>query len=313
MAALMQTRRLGATGPELSLVGLGCNNFGSRMDEAQARRVVRAAVDAGITHFDTAESYGGGQSEVFLGKGLGSNRDRVIVSTKFAPRPAGEVYEPGALSRRIFEGCELSLRRLGTDRIDLYYQHRPDPRAPEEEALEALGKLVAAGKVVKVACSNFSAAQIDEAARISTSRSLPAFVASQIHWNLLFRSEEAEHIPAVRRHGMGIVPYFPLESGLLTGKYQVGAYPEGSRLVTSPRFGELASEQTFAYIERLAQFAEQHDHTLLELAFGWLLAQEGVASVIAGAMTPEQVGENARAGQVWRLTAADLEELPQPV
>jgi aryl-alcohol dehydrogenase-like predicted oxidoreductase len=307
----MDVRKLGFSGLQLSPVGIGCNNFGSRIDESRAADVVRAALDMGINHFDTAESYGGGESEAFLGKALGASRDRAVIATKFAPRPLEESYRPGVLRRRILEGCDGSLRRLGTDHIDLYYQHRPDPAAPVEEALEALGEIVAAGKVVQVACSNFSAEQVDEAARISDAAGLPAFVASQIHWNLLFRKEEEAHIPAVRRHGMGIIPYFPLESGLLTGKYQPGANPEGSRLMQAPRFGELATEENFAYIERLRRFAEERGHSLLDLAFGWLLAQDGVTSVIAGATTPEQVAQNARAGLSWRLSAADLADLPK--
>ena len=307
----MEIRRLGAEGPELSVVGLGCNNFGSRIDETQTERVVSAALDAGITHFDTAESYGDGRSEVFLGRALGARRDAVVIATKFAPRPPEETYRPGLLRRRILDGCEMSLKRLGTDRIDLYYQHRPDPAAPEEEALAALGELVAAGKVVHVACSNFSARQIDEAAAVSAAAGIPAYVACQSHWNLLFREVEEELVPALRRHQMGIVPYFPLESGLLTGKYRPEQYPEGSRLATSPRFGALASERNFAYIESLRGFAEERGHSLLELAFGWLAAQDGVASVIAGATTPEQIAQNVAAGQAWRPSAADLGDLPQ--
>jgi aryl-alcohol dehydrogenase-like predicted oxidoreductase len=306
----MDVRKLGVSKLRVSVVGIGCNNFGSRMDERQVAEVVSAALDAGITHFDTAESYGAGESELLLGKALGSRRDQAVIATKFAPRPAGEPYRPGALRQRILEGCDGSLSRLGTDRIDLYYQHRPDPVGPVEEVLEALGELATAGKVVHAACSNFSATQIDEAARISATTGYPAFVASQIHWNLLFREEEEAHIPAVRRQGMGIVPYFPLESGLLTGKYRPGDYPEGSRLTKAPRFAELATEDNFAYIVRLRDFAEQHGHTLLELAFGWLLAQEGVGSVIAGATTPEQVVQNAQTGQAWTLSAAERASLP---
>ncbi len=306
----MDTRNVGLSGLQVSVVGVGCNNFGSRMDERQTVEVVDAALAAGITHFDTAESYGDGRSEVLLGKALGPRRDQAVIATKFAPRPPEESYRPGVLRRRILEGCDASLKRLGTDHIDLYYQHRPDPAAPIDEALEALGQLVAADKVVHVACSNFSAGQIDEAARIWSAAEVPAFCASQIHWNLLFREEEEDHIPAARRHGMGIVPYFPLESGLLTGKYRPGDYPQGSRLTKAPRFGALATEENFAYIERLRIFAEERGHSLLDLAFGWLLAQDGVASVIAGATTPEQVVQNARAGQSWRLTAADLAGLP---
>jgi aryl-alcohol dehydrogenase-like predicted oxidoreductase len=307
----MQQRRLGLAGPELSVIGLGCNNFGSRIDQRRAADVVSAALDAGITHFDTAESYGDGQSEVFLGRALGPKRDQVVVATKFASRPSGERYRPGLLRRRILDGCDGSLRRLGTDRIDLYYQHHPDPEAPIEESLAALAELVAAGKVVHAACSNLSAEQLDEAAVVSAARDLPGFVATQIHWNLLFRDEEATHVPAARRHGLGIVPYFPLESGLLTGKYRPGEYPEGSRLAKYSRFGGLATEESFAYIEWLTRFAEDHEHSLLELAFGWLLAQEGVASVIAGATTREQVVQNVGAGQAWQLTPAEMAEMPE--
>jgi aryl-alcohol dehydrogenase-like predicted oxidoreductase len=307
----MQIKRLGSNGPEVSVVGLGCNNFGSRMDERRAADVVAAALAAGVTHFDTAESYGGGESEVYLGKALGSRRDEVVIASKFADRPAGEPYRPGALRRRILEGCESSLQRLGTDRIDLYYQHHPDPDAPLEESLEALSELIATGKVVHAACSNFSAGEIEEAARVAAAQDVPAFVASQTHWNLLFREQEKEHIPAARKHGMGIVPYLPLESGLLTGKYRPGHYPEGSRLTKGHRFGRFATAENFVYIDRLRRFAEERGHTLVELAFGWLLAQEGVASVIPGASTPEEVVQNVRAGEGWRLSAADLEALPR--
>ena len=306
----MGARKLGSSELQVSVVGVGCNNFGSRMDERGVVEVVRAALDAGITHFDTAESYGAGESELLLGKALGSRRDEAVIATKFAPRPPEEPYRPGALRRRILDGCDASLKRLGTSHIDLYYQHRPDPLAPVDEVLEALGELVAAGKVIHVGCSNFSAAQIDEAAGVAAVAGLPAFEVSQIHWNLLFREEEEAHIPAARRQGMGIVPYFPLESGLLTGKYRPGDYPEGSRLAKAPRFAELATEENFVHIERLRTFAEERGHSLLDLAFGWLLAQDGVGSVIAGATTPGQVTQNARAGEAWRLSEADLAALP---
>ncbi len=307
----METRRMGGTGPYVSLVGLGCNNFGMKLDERQTADVVHAALEAGISHFDTAESYGGGRSEVFLGRALGERRGDVIVATKFAPRPSEEPYRPGALRRRILEGCEISLERLGTDHIDIYYQHRPDPEAPVLEALEALSDLVAAGKVVHGACSNFSAKQIDEAERVATERGTAKFVAGQIHWNLLAREAEEEIVPALRRQGMGIVPYFPLESGLLTGKYGPGLeYPEGSRLAAMPRFATRATAETFAYLEQLTAFAEARGHSLLELAFGWLAAQDGVASIIAGATTPEQVTANVGAGGAWRLSAEDIRDLP---
>lgn len=308
----MESRRLGVAGPEVSLVGLGCNNFGLRLDERQTRNVVHAALDVGITHFDTAEVYGGGQSETFLGKALGDRRGNVVIATKFAPRPADEPYRAGLLRSRILEGCEISLRRLGTDHIDLYYQHRPDPQAPVEEALEAFNELVAVGKVGHVACSNFGAEQIDEASRISAERGMVAFVAGQIHWNLLAREVEKDIVPAIRRHGMGIVPYFPLESGILTGKYRQGEpFPAGSRLAATPRFATRATQETFSYLSELRAFAEKRGHSLLELAIGWLAAQSGVASVIAGATTPQQVAANVSAGAAWRLSAEDLTDLPR--
>lgn len=308
----METRRLGSAGPEVSVVGLGGNNFGMKLDERETRDVVHAALDAGISHFDTAETYGGGHSEAFLGKALGNRRRDVVIATKFAPRQDSDPYQPGSLRRRIFEGCETSLRRLGTDHIDLYYQHRPDPEAPVEEALQALSELVAMGKVIHVGCSNFSAEQIDEASRVSAERGAANFVASQIHWNLLAREVEGEIVPAIRRHKMGIVPYFPLASGLLTGKYRQGQeYPENSRLATLPRFAALASTANFAYIEKLTEFAEKRGHSLLELALGWLAAQDGVASIIAGATTPEQVAANVKAGVSWRLSEEELRDIPQ--
>lgn len=308
----VETRRLGAAGPDVSLVGLGCNNFGMKLDEQQSAAVVHAALDVGITHFDTAERYGGGRSEVFLGKALGKKRGDVVIATKVAPRPSDEPYRPGVLRGRVLEACEIALQRLDTDYIDILYQHYPDPEAPVEEALEALSGLIAAGKVIHAACSNFSAEQIDEAARVSAERGTAEFIACQIHWNLLTRGGEEELVPALRRQAMGIVPYFPLESGLLTGKYRRDAdFPEGSRLAAMPRFATRATGETYAYLEELSQFAQARGHSLLELAFGWLAAQDGVASVIAGATTPEQVAENVRAGGAWQLSGEDLRELPR--
>jgi aryl-alcohol dehydrogenase-like predicted oxidoreductase len=307
----MESRTLGSAGPQVSVVGLGCNNFGMKLDQRQTTAVVHAALDAGITHFDTAESYGGGQSEVFLGKALGGRRESVVVATKFQDRPEGEPYRPGILRRRILEGCDISLRRLGTDYLDLYYQHHPDPEAPVEEALETLLQLKAAGKVRHVACSNFGPELVEEAVTVARRLDFPGFVADQIHWNLLAREVEAETVPALSKHGMGIVPYFPLEAGLLTGKYVQGEeWPEGSRLAVMPRFGRFATKENFALVDKLAAFARGAGHTLLELAFGWLLSQEGVASVIAGATTPEQVLANVQAGSAWRLSPEELAEVP---
>jgi aryl-alcohol dehydrogenase-like predicted oxidoreductase len=311
MEVTMQTRRLGSAGPQVSVVGLGCNNFGWKSDQRQTTAVVHVALDAGITHFDTAEMYGGGLSEVFLGKALGGRRESVVVATKFQDRPEGEPYRPGILRKRILEGCDISLRRLGSDYIDLYYQHHPDPEAPVEEALETLMQLRQSGKVRQVACSNYNSALVEEAVTVARRLDFPGFVADQIHWNLLVREVEAQTVPALRKHGLGIVPYFPLESGLLTGKYVQGEdWPEGSRLVTLPGFARFATEENLAFVQKLAVFAEAAGHSLLELAFGWLLSQEGVASVIAGATTPEQVLANVQAGDAWRLTPDEMAAVP---
>ena len=301
----MDVRQLGDAGPKVSVVGLGCNNFGVRMDQAAVDRVVGAALDAGITHFDTAEMYGGGKSEEFLGQALGSRRDEVVIASKFLPRPSDEPYKPGALRDRILQGCDVSLGRLRTDRIDLYYQHYPDPDAPIEELRDALATLQRAGKVVSVASSNVTAEQIDVADAAGV-----GFVATQIDWSLLNRVVEESVVPAARRHGMGVVPYFPLASGLLTGKYRRGQeFPEGSRLAASKYFAAVATDDNFRYVERLQAWAEERGHTILELAFAWLLAQDGVASVIAGATSPAQVAANVAAAG-WALDRRDLAELP---
>jgi len=299
----MEKRTLGKTGPALSVVGLGCNNFGMAIDRRQAAAVVNAALDAGVTHFDTAEMYGGGQSEEMLGAALGRRRDEAVIATKFLPRPAEQRYEPGALAARIREGAEISLRRLGTDRIELYYQHVPDDDAPIEEALEALDGLVRAGKVVHVACSNYDADQTAAAASIAEAGGWAPFTGNQIHWNLLHRDVEADVVPTAEAAGLGVVPYFPLASGLLTGKYRRGEpFPAGTRLARSDRFASAATDENFDRIEAYERFAAERGRTVGELAIAWLLAQPAVASVIAGATRPEQVAANAAAAG-WVLGA----------
>jgi aryl-alcohol dehydrogenase-like predicted oxidoreductase len=306
----METRVLGGDGPSVSVVGLGCNNFGMKIDEEASRDVVHAALDAGVTHFDTAEMYGGGRSEEFLGAALGARRDEAVIATKFSPRPADESYEPGVLRKRIHEACDASLRRLGTDRIDLYYQHYPDPAAPVREALEAMTDLVRDGKVLHLASSNVSGAQIEEAGAVAEERRLERFCGTQIHWNLLARDVEEEVVPTARRRNVGIVPYFPLASGMLTGKYKRGEeFPEGSRFASMSYFASVASDENFDRIEALTAFAESRGHTLLELAIAWLAAQDGVGTVICGATTPEQVRANAAAA-AWTLPAEDLAAVP---
>ncbi|MFE7244077.1 aldo/keto reductase [Streptomyces sp. NPDC057580] len=303
----METRRLGGDGPALSVVGIGCNNFGMKLDLEASAVVINAALDAGITHFDTAEMYGDGRSEEYIGATLGRRRDEAVIATKFLPRPKDEPYTPGSLRRRIIEACENSLRRLRTDRIDLYYQHYPDAEAPVDEALETLDELVRQGKVLHFASSNVNAAQLKAAADTAGPASLNRFCGTQFEWNLLSRAAEEELVPAARAHKVGLVPYFPLASGLLTGKYRrEQAYPPGSRFDALSFFADkVVNDANFARVEALTRFAEQYGHTILELAVAWLAAQEGVASVIAGATTPEQVRANAAAG-TWTLTEDDL-------
>jgi aryl-alcohol dehydrogenase-like predicted oxidoreductase len=305
----VETRQLGADGPELSLIGLGCNNFGMKLDLAETSAVVNAAIDAGITHLDTAEMYGQGKSEEFIGATLGARRDQVVIATKFSPRPSDEPYVAGAITKRITEACEGSLRRLRTDRIDLYYQHYPDAEGPVDEALEALDQLVKEGKVLHIASSNVSAEQIQAAADVAAAASLVRFSGTQIHWNLLNRAVEKDAVPAARKNSMGIVPYFPLASGMLTGKYRRGeAFPAGSRLDTRSWAASLATDDNFTRVEALTTFAEERGHTVGELAMAWLAAQDAVTSVIAGATTPEQARANAVAAD-WALSKEDLAAL----
>jgi aryl-alcohol dehydrogenase-like predicted oxidoreductase len=305
----VETRQLGGDGPSLSIVGLGCNNFGMKIDRDASTPVVHAALDAGITHFDTAEMYGGGKSEEFLGAALGGHRDEVVIASKFLPRPKDQPYTPGVLRQRILDGCEISLRRLGTDHIDLYYQHYPDAEAPVDEALETLNELVEQGKILHVASSNVSATQIATAAKVAEDRQEARFVGTQIEWNLLSRQVEDDVVPAALSASMGIVPYFPLASGMLTGKYKRGeAFPSGSRFDFMSYFSGIATEDNFDRVDALTAYAEERGHPLLELAVAWLAAQDGVTSVITGATSPGQVHANAAAA-TWKLSEADLADI----
>ena len=302
----MDSRPLGTDGPLLSVVGLGCNNFGMRIDEDASRAVVHAALDEGITHFDTAEMYGGGKSEEFLAAALGARRAEVVIASKFLPRPADEEYAPGVLAARIRAGCEISLTRLATDHIDVYYQHYPDPAAPVEEALETLDALVREGKVRHIASSNVSSEQIRAADRVAVDRGWTRFCGTQIEWNLLNRAVEGDIVPAAREVGLGVVPYFPLASGMLTGKYKRNEeFPAGSRFDAMSFFAHVATDENHDRIDALAQIAEERGHSLLELAVAWLAAQDGVTSVITGATSAEQVHAHARAAS-WELTVDDL-------
>ena len=304
-------RKIGSL--EVSLVGLGCNNFGMRIDEEQSAAVVHAALDAGINFFDTADVYGRTRSEQYLGRALGSRRDDVIVATKFVAPIDHDRSHAGAGARWVAEAVEGSLRRLGTDRIDLYQQHGPDPNVPIEETLTALDRLVRDGKVREIGNSNFSGAQIDEAESVAQRGGLARFVSAQNHFNLLHREPLDDVIPACVRDGLGVLPYFPLASGLLTGKYTRGEpAPEGTRLSQLPeeRASRVMSDRNLDQIERLRAFAAERGHSILELAFAWLAAQPAMASIIAGATSPEQVGANVAAVD-WRLSDADLVEIDE--
>jgi aryl-alcohol dehydrogenase-like predicted oxidoreductase len=300
----METRSIGKL--DASVVGLGCNNFGGRIDEAASTRVVHAALDAGITLFDTADIYGGTLSEEYLGRALGARRDEAIVATKFG----GQIDEErkGASAAYVAGAVDDSLRRLGTDRIDLYQLHFPDAATPFEETLEALDKLVRAGKVLEIGGSNFSAEQIDETTNISADRDLARFVSVQNEYSLLRRGPEHFGVlDACARNGLVFIPYFPLASGVLTGKYHRNETPPaGTRLAGMPdRAKGALSDKVFDRVEALDAYARDHGHTLLELAIAWLLARPTVATVIAGATKPEQVTANAAAAS-WTLTDDDL-------
>ncbi|MFI6681194.1 aldo/keto reductase [Kribbella sp. NPDC050470] len=307
----MEYRQLGDSGLTVSVVGLGCNNFGRRLDATGTDAVVNAAVDAGITLFDTADIYHGehGYSEELLGKALGSRRDEVVIATKFGGDMQG-VNGPDwgvrGSRRYIRKAVESSLQRLGTDWIDLYQLHFPDPVTPIEETLAALSELVAEGKVRYLGSSQFAAWQVVDADWVAKSAGLEHFISAQNQYSLLERDVEDELAPACEHLGIGILPFFPLAAGLLTGKYKRGEEaPEGSRLATQP---ERLARADFDKIEALETFAAERDLTMIDVAIGGLAAQPAVASVIAGATTPEQIQQNVAAG-LWDPTAADLAAL----
>ena len=306
----MEYRNLGRSGLQVSVVGLGTNNFGMRMDAGQAADVVHACLDQGITLFDTADIYGGrGKSEEFLGGALKGRRDQAIVATKFAG-PMGEgPLRSGGSRRYIMQEVEASLRRLDTDYIDLYQMHFPDPKTPQDETMRALDDLVTSGKVRYLGNSNYAGWQIANAAWIAKSEHLTPFVSAQNQYSLLDRRIEAEVVPAAREFGLSILPFFPLASGLLTGKYKRGqAAPEGARLSAGPQADRLLTEQNYDTVEKLEAFAQERGHTILELAFSWLASLDYVGSVIAGATRPDQVAANAAAAS-WRLTSEEMADV----
>ena len=299
----MQTRKVGSL--QVSAVGLGCNNFGWRIDAEASAKVIDTAIESGVTFFDTADRYGKGQSEDFLGRALGKRRDQIILATKFGMEMGKG--QQGASPKYVREAVDASLRRLRTDRIDLYQLHQPDPKTPITDTLGALDELVRAGKVREIGCSNFSVAQIREATDASQGRA--QFVSVQNEFSLFHREPETNGVlPECERRRLAFLPYFPLASGLLTGKYREGKkLPEGSRAADG--WGpKVFTEQNLAIVELLIEFAESKGHTILELAFSWLLSHKPVASVIAGASKPEQVRANAKAAD-WQLAADDLAQI----
>jgi aryl-alcohol dehydrogenase-like predicted oxidoreductase len=297
------------------VVGLGCNNFGGRMDLAATRAVVDKAIDLGITLFDTADAYGDpnkGGSEDALGQILGARRKGIVLATKFGLPMDAAGSMKGASRRYVMQAVEASLRRLRTDWIDLYQVHQPDSATPIEETLRALQDLIQQGKVRHIGCSNFSAAQIDEARACAKDKELTPFISCQDQYSLLVRGIEHDLIPAARKHRISLLPYFPLASGMLTGKYRDrNNLPEGSRLATSKRHIErFVTNTNWDMVDGLQQFCDRHHRPMLDLAFGWLLGNPTIASVIAGATKPEQLEANARATS-WTLTAEERAEVEQ--
>jgi aryl-alcohol dehydrogenase-like predicted oxidoreductase len=306
----MQLRNVGRSGLRVSIVGLGCNNFGGRIDGDATRRVIHRALDAGITLFDTADNYGNrGGSETLLGQILGDRRKQIVLATKFAyPMDDGE--KRGASRRYLMSAVEDSLRRLKTDWIDLYQMHVPDPLTPIEETLRALDDLVAQGKLRYIGSSNLPGWQVADAHWTSRAHGLGGFISAQNEYSLLARDAELELLPALSAYGLGLLPFYPLAGGLLTGKYRRDApLPEHSRLTyTKASADRFLTERNWTVVEQLDAFCRQRQRTLVELAFGWLASRPAVSSIIAGATSPEQIDANV-AAMSWRLDATELAEI----
>jgi aryl-alcohol dehydrogenase-like predicted oxidoreductase len=308
----MEERNLGTSGLRVSVAGLGCNNFGGRIGLEKSREVIHKALDLGFTLFDTADIYGGepGASETVLGESLGERRGEIVLATKFGSPMDQEGRLKGASRRYIMSAVEESLKRLRTDWIDLYQLHFPDPLTPMEETLRALDDLVHQGKVRYIGSSNLPGWQVADAEWTARSLGLNGFISVQDEYSLLVRGVEKEVLPAARAYRLGVLPYFPLASGLLTGKYRRGEEPpEGTRFASTPSLAErYVNERNLVLVEKLETFARERGHSVLELAICWLLARPQVASVIAGATRPEQVEEHVRAAG-WTLSSEDLEEI----
>ena len=313
MEDVLEQRRLGTSGFTVPLLGLGTNNFGGRSDEAASLKVVDASIDIGANFFDTANIYTGTKSETIIGKALKGRRDKVILTTKFGLSMGAGPNMQGGSRGHILNELDTSLRRLQTDYLDLYQMHMVDRSTPIEETLRTLDDLVRAGKVRYIGCSNYDAWHLVEALHTSRALNLNAFVSVQPYYNLLKRGIERELAPACEAYDIGVIPYFPLESGFLTGKYRPGeGAPSGTRFDKTPTFQAKLNEDNFAILGALESFAAERGHTVGELAMAWLAARPQVCSVISGASTPEQVQANAK-GLEWKLTAEDLAEIDEIV
>jgi len=302
----MEYRLLGHSGLQVSIAGLGTNQFGRRLDAAGTAAVLHKAIDLGINFIDTADQYGSGQSEEFIGRAIKDHRRDLILATKFTqPMGEGPLWS-GASRRYVMEAVHASMKRLDVDYIDLYQIHFPDPKTPIEETLRALDDLIRNGDVRYVGCSNFEAWQIVEAAWTAKTEHLNPLISAQNQYNLLNRTVERDIAPAAWKYGMGLIPYSPLAGGFLTGKYRQGEpAPAGTRFSGPRAFGtQIMTDENYAKVSKLQQFAEERDHTVGELALAWLASKPFVGSVIAGATSPEQVEENARALE-WQLTPED--------
>ena len=303
----MQYRQLGSSGLQVSAIGLGANNFGGRLDAGRTKTVVHAALDAGVNMIDTSNSYGGGYSEEFIGKALKGRRHEAVIATKVSSRISEGPNNSGNSRKHIYDQVDVSLRKLRTDYIDLYQIHWWDPNTPIEETLRALDDLIRAGKVRYAGCSNFAAWQVCESHWTAKTLGINGFSSVQPRYSMLYRQPEEEMIPFCEKYNIGILPYYPLENGFLTGKYRRGQpAPDGARLSENDR-GTLTG-RNFDILEKLEGFASERGHTILELAFAWLLASPTVSSVIAGATRPEQVEGNAASAD-WSLTDEDVEEV----
>ena len=303
----MDYRQLGSSGLQVSAVGLGANNFGGRMDYPRTEVVLNAALDCGVNLIDTSNSYGGGLSEEFIGRALGGRRDEAVIATKVSSRVADGPNNSGNSRKHVIDQVEISLRKLRTDYIDLYQIHWWDPLTPIDETLSALDDLIHQGKILYAGCSNFAAWQVCESHWTAKTLGINGFSSVQPRYSMLYRKPEEELLPFCLNYGVGVLPYYPLENGFLTGKYRRNEQaPEGTRLAQNDR--GVFTERNFDLLERLEAFTSERGHTILELAFAWLLASPVVSSVIAGATRSEQIESNANSAS-WTLSPDDLDEV----